>query len=48
MIGTSKHVFGEDGYCIWCAVHKDSVRTANCPMCPYDDGLAYLNEVDEP
>ena len=48
MIGTSKHVFDEHGVCIWCGTQKSDVRTANCPLCPYDDGMAYLNEVDEP
>lgn len=47
-MGTSRHIFGEDGYCIWCAVSKNEARTRNCPMCPYDNGMAYLNEVDEP
>lgn len=44
----SEHIFGEDGYCIWCATPRDKVRTKSCPMCPYDDGLAYLEEVGEP
>lgn len=44
----SDHIFGEDGYCIWCATPRDKVRTRSCPMCPYDDGLAYLEEVGEP
>lgn len=34
--------------CIWCGVERTEARTVNCPRCPYDDGLAYLNEVDEP
>lgn len=48
MMGTSKHIFGEDGYCVWCSVAKDEARTKNCPLCPYDDGCAYLEEVSEP
>lgn len=47
MMGASRHIFGEDGYCIWCATAKDEARTSNCPMCPYDGGRAYREEVRE-
>lgn len=43
----TRHVF-RDGFCIWCGTPVEKAHTVNCPMCPYDDGLAYLNEVDKP
>lgn len=47
MIGTSRHIFGEDGHCVWCGKTKAETRTYNCPACPYDSGMAYLEEVGE-
>lgn len=48
MMGPSEHIFDDHGVCIWCGTKKADARTKNCPLCPYDDGMAYINEVDEP
>jgi len=47
MMEISKHVFGEDGRCVWCHMTKAEVTTVNCPSCPYDNGCAYCEEVGE-
>lgn len=48
MSSESRHIFGEDGFCIWCGTKKGMETTESCPMCPYDGGLAFLEEVGEP
>lgn len=46
--GAKTHHHYIDGVCAWCGTPRDRAHSANCPLCPYDDGLAYLNEVDAP
>lgn len=48
MKGTSYHCYNDAGVCVWCGTRKELAYTKNCPMCPYDEGLAFLEEVNEP